>query len=98
MNWPRAAGGFGVALLAHAFTLLLLSLGLFGGDDALGTWLIVALVGQGAVFVGCVTAGVIAINRGDLGFGVGLLVGWAVGVMVVPFAGFGLCLVALDSS
>jgi hypothetical protein len=41
--------------------------------------------------------GIVLLSRrgGYRGLGLGLLIGWAVGVLVVPVVGFGLCIQAI---
>jgi len=96
----RIAAGIGIALAAHLATLLLLLIGLLfrNGDFAAGPGLIALLVGQALVFVGCLVMGIVLTVRQDGGVGVGLLIGWAVGLLVVPVAGFGLCVWAISGS
>jgi hypothetical protein len=48
------------------------------------------------VFIGCLTFGIIWIAKYDKGIGVGLLIGWAVGALVLPVVGFGVCVWALN--
>jgi len=96
----RVAAGIGIALAAHAATLLLLLGGLLFRDEdfAAGPGLIALLVGQLAVFVGCLTVGIVLTVRQDGGVGVGLLIGWAIGLLVAPVAGFGICVWAFSAA
>jgi hypothetical protein len=96
----RVAAGIGIALAAHAATLLLLLAGLLFRDEdfAVGPGLIALLVGQLAVFLGCLTVGIVRTVRQDGGVGVGLLIGWAIGLLVAPVAGFGICVWAFSTA
>jgi hypothetical protein len=88
----RVWAGIGVALAAHLLTLLgVLGGAAMGSIDALGYGVIAMLIGQVVVFLVCLVLGVVLIVRNEGGFGVGLLIGWAVGLLIVPVAGFGLC-------
>jgi hypothetical protein len=92
--------GIGYATAAHVASVLLAVLLAFvaTGDDAVAITLFVGLGGQVVVFIGCLTFGIIWIVKYDRGIGVGLLIGWAVGVLVLPVVGFGLCVWALNQS
>jgi hypothetical protein len=96
----RIVAGIGIALAAHLATLTLLLGGLLLRDEdfAVGPGLIALLVGQLLVFIGCLTVGIVLIVRQDGGIGVGILIGWAVGVLILPVAGFGLCAWAMSES
>lgn len=101
MSGKWAAVGAGLALLGHLLTLLPLIVAFAGGDtsdESLGTALVVALIAQALLFVACLVAGVVllSIARGNRGLGLGLLIGWAVGLLVAPVVGFGLCVQALN--
>ena len=52
---------------------------------------LVLLLGQAVVFLGCLVTGIILTVKHDGGIGVGLLIGWAIGVIVAPIVGFGVC-------
>jgi hypothetical protein len=95
----RVAAGIGIALAAHLATLLVLVLGLLvDNDDVAGAGVLTLLVGQFIAFVVCLTVGIVRTVRQDGGVGVGLLIGWAVGLLIVPVAGFGLCVWALSGA
>ena len=103
----RVAGGIGLAFLAH-----LLGIGVAIGllpllmrlrevssteiDNRLGIWLGIAALMQVLVFVGCLVFGIRGIRRGDRGRGLGLIIGWAVGIIVLPVIGFGVCVVVVS--
>ena len=94
--------GIGLAMFGHLLTIVpaipVLTASTPGGD-AVGTAVIVMLVAQVVVFLGCLVAGIVLLagERVSRGLGLGLLIGWAVGVLVVPVVGFGLCVQAISS-
>jgi hypothetical protein len=94
------AGGIGLALLAH---LLAIGAGVLGvvaeiRTSALdGGWVPITAGGQLVVFLGCMVFGILGLNRGDRGLGLGLLIGWAVGILILPVVGFGVCVAVLST-
>lgn len=95
----RIAGGVAIALAAHLLTMVVATAGVAAGnDDVLWAGFWIGLGGQFLVFLGCLIAGIILTARQDGGIGLGLLIGWAVGVLIVPVLGFGLCIAALESA
>lgn len=99
----RVAAGIGLAILGHLLTIGLTVLvafleargGLANGD---AWFLLVGMASQVLLFVGCIVLGILQIVRGDRGIGVGVLIGWAVGVIVLPVVGFGLCIWAFSQA
>ena len=51
----------------------------------------------GVLFVAVVTAGTVLIVKGDRGIGIGLFIGWAAGLIVLPLIGFGLCVATISA-
>jgi hypothetical protein len=101
MSGKWAAVGAGLALLGHLLTLLPLIVVLASGspsDQALGSALVVALIAQGVLFLVCLVVGIVQLSKsnGNRGLGLGLLIGWALGLLVTPVVGFGLCVQALN--
>jgi hypothetical protein len=96
----RVAAGIGVALLAHLLTVLVMVVGIAtdNSEFATGAGLMVMLVGQVVVFLGCLIVGIVLTARQEPGFGVGLLIGWGLGLLVTPVAGFGLCVWLLNAT
>lgn len=94
----RIAAGIGIALAAHLATLVLLIVGLLLGNEdlAAGPGLVALLIGQFVVFVAALVVGIVRTVQQDGGVGIGILIGWAVGLLVVPVAGFGLCVWAIS--
>jgi hypothetical protein len=52
-------------------------------------WIMVAL--EALFLVACVAIGAVLMTRGERGIGLGLVIGWAVGVIVLPVVGAGVC-------
>lgn len=95
----RVAVGIGIALAAHLLSISVIVLGaLLQDDDVLGVGLGVMLIGQAVVFLTCLTVGIVLTAKQDGGVGVGLLIGWAVGLLVAPVAGFGICVLAMEGT
>ena len=92
--------GIGLAIAAHVVSVVLMVVLAFAmpGSDALGYSLWAGLLGQLVVFIGCLTFGIIWIAKYDRGIGIGLLIGWAAGVIVLPVVGFGICVAAISQS
>ena len=86
----RVWGGIGIAMGGHILTILV-SIGL-ATVDSTGWWLGVGLLAQVALFVACLTVGIVLMSRRERGIGLGLVIGWAVGFIVLPVIGFGICL------
>jgi hypothetical protein len=58
----------------------------------------VALIGQAVLAIAALTAGIILAVRGrDGGIGAGILIGWAVGLIIGPPLGFGICVTLLNT-
>ena len=97
----RVALGIGLALAAHAVPILMIiGMVALSADqgDAVGTVIVIDLILEGLIFLGCVVIGIVLIVRSDRGVGVGLLIGWAVGVLVLPITGFGVCVALLNQA
>jgi hypothetical protein len=91
----RVAGGIAVAILGHLVTVAIALPTLTASEQTLDnmTWFIGALFGQVVLFLGCLCVGIVLIVRRERGFGLGLLIGWAVGLLVIS----GVCVPALRS-
>lgn len=87
--------GIGLAILGHLVIIGAIVLVAYLSQD-LNASLTVGLLGELVLFAACIAAGIVWIVRLDRGIGVGLLIGWAVGALVLPVVGFGVC-VALVS-
>jgi hypothetical protein len=91
--------GITIALVGHLATVAAGTVYgvLLGGDDAGAVFggLVAGLIGQVVLFVACLVAGIVLNQRGDRSLGNGLIIGWAVGLLVAPVVGFGVCVLAL---
>lgn len=94
----RVFAGLGIAIGAHLLTLVVAVVGVAGGsEDVIWAGLWIGLGGQLLVFLVCLIVGIVLTVRQDGGIGVGLLIGWAVGVLIIPVLGFGLCVAAFEA-
>jgi hypothetical protein len=86
--------GIGMATLGHLLTIVITVVSLaFRGD--LG--LFVGFGSQVLLFVACLTLGIVQLTRPvRRGLGLGLLIGWGVGVIVLPVVGVGACIYMLS--
>jgi len=59
----------------------------------------VNVAAQGVLFLVCSVGGIVLLSRRGRyrGLGLGLLIGWAFGVITLPVIGFGLCMQALSN-
>lgn len=93
----RVTLGVALAIAGHLVTIAIVVAGAYADNQNIGTWVTVALAGQLLVFVLCLVFGILNLARWDRGLGLGLLVGWAAGVIVLPVIGFGVCVVIVNS-
>jgi hypothetical protein len=96
----RVAQGIGIAIGAHLVSIALSVAVLLltrNSSSQVSIWSIVSLGAQLLVFVGCLVFGILGLTRGDRGRGLGLLIGWAVGVIVLPVIGAGVCIAVLNA-
>lgn len=86
--------GIAMATLGHLLTIVITVVALaFRGDVGL----IVGFGSQAVLFVACLTLGIVALTRQvRRGLGLGLLIGWGVGVIVLPVVGVGACIYMLS--
>jgi hypothetical protein len=96
----RVWAGIGLAILGHLLIIgLAVGLGLAGGGlGQSANWLVLGLVAQALLFVACLTFGIVLMVRGEKGIGLGLVIGWAAGVIGLPIIGFGACVVLLSGT
>ena len=93
----RVTGGIAIAFVGHLITVALAVPALTGSGNQSMNWVVAALVVQAVLFVACLTIGIVLMVRNDRGLGLGLIIGWALGIIVLPVIGFGACVVALRS-
>lgn len=99
----KVAIGLGLAALGQILTIGLGVLGVFLGavsdnseNALLGIYLEILL--QLLLFVACLVVGIVWIARRDRGLGLGILIGWAVSVLVFPVAGIGVCIAIINAN
>lgn len=101
MKRGQVALGVAAAIVGHLLTVIPAAVVLGDANpssNAIGTAAVLGLVAQAVVFLLCLVGGIVLLSQrgGNRGLGLGLLVGWAVGVLVVPVVGFGLCVQAIN--
>lgn len=101
----RVLAGIGIAIAGHLLTILIgWIVSLFyqspsgGNDTAVLNYLFVAGAGQVILAIAALTVGIILTVKGrDGGVGVGILIGWAIGLIITPVVGFGVCVLVINS-
>jgi hypothetical protein len=91
--------GIGIAIGGHLLTILIgwIVAVLISGEQVVN-FLFVAGAGQVVLAIAALTAGIILIVKGrDGGIGVGIVIGWAVGLIISPVVGFGVCVALVNS-
>lgn len=73
--------GGGVALGGHVFALVVASVIAFTGSVYDSGWLVIVAM-EVLLFFGCLTFGVVWFTSRDRGIGIGLLIGWPLGLLV----------------
>jgi hypothetical protein len=84
----RVTAGIGLAVLGHAAIVGVASLVSVLGHSVGGLWIVIPA--EAALLAVCVTLGVLLLAHGDRGLGLGLLIGWAVALLVAALLWFGL--------
>jgi hypothetical protein len=99
----KVAAGLGIAAGAQVLAIgigvlvtILLGMGENGEDALWGVYLEMLL--QVVLFVACLVVGIVWIVRRDRGLGIGILIGWAVSVIVFPIAGIGVCIALVNAN
>lgn len=95
----RVFAGVGIALAGHLATLVVPAIGVVANIEDVafaGLWL--GIVGQLVLLAACLAVGITLTVRQDGGIGIGLLIGWAVGLLITPVVGFGLCIAAIENA
>jgi hypothetical protein len=97
MRGGRVWLGIAIALSGHAVSIGLgLMVGALDEQNQIMTAFGIMIIAQFFVFAACLAAGIVLLNRGDRGIGAGILIGWAIGLLVAPVVGFGICVNALN--
>jgi hypothetical protein len=85
--------GIGAALGGHLLTILIawiVALGVSGEKPV--NFLFVAGIGQVVLAIAALAIGITSTVRArDGGIGVGIIIGWAIGLIISPVIGFGVC-------
>ncbi len=99
-NQPRKMWlGIGIAALGHLLTIVIpWGAALAMSGEAAGNFLALALIGQVILMIGVLAVGITLAVKRDGGVGVGLLIGWAVGLLISPIVGFGVCVSLINQS
>ncbi|MFF5226544.1 hypothetical protein [Dactylosporangium sp. NPDC000521] len=99
----KVAAGLGIAAAAQVLVIIIgvVVTIAFGASDnsenaLLGVYLEMLL--QVVLFVACLVVGIVWIVRRDRGLGIGILIGWAVSVIVFPIAGIGVCIAIVNAN
>lgn len=94
----RVAAGVGIALGGHALTVVVPALGFVAdNEDLAGIGLLVMLGAQLLLALACLVVGIVLTVKQDGGIGIGLLIGWGIGLLIAPVVGFGLCVAAFNA-
>ena len=95
----RVWTGIGIAMGGHLFTIFIgwLVAVLISGEEALN-FLLVSGAGQILLAIAALVVGIILVAKGrDGGIGVGIIIGWAVGLIISPIVGFGVCVALINT-
>jgi hypothetical protein len=94
----RVAAGVGIALGGHVLSIVVPVVGAAAGsEDLMWSGLLVMLGAQLLLALACLVLGIVLTVKQDGGIGIGLLIGWGVGLLIVPVVGFGLCVAAFNA-
>lgn len=99
LNARRMWVGIGLAALGHVLTIVVMVVVIAATPEPEFPQLtggFAGLIGQGVLLVLALAVGIALVAKGDRSLGLGILIGWAVGLLVFPAVGFGVC-VALFS-
>jgi hypothetical protein len=86
--------GIGLAALGHAITIGIMTLSVATTRESDFPQLVGAFVGliaQGVLLLVALVVGIVLMARGERSLGMGIIIGWAVGLLVFPAVGFGIC-------
>lgn len=95
----RIWAGIGIAVGAHLFTILVgwIAALLISGEKVVN-FLLVTGAAQVVLAIAALAVGITLIVKGrDGGIGVGIVIGWAVGLIISPVIGFGVCVTLVNS-
>jgi hypothetical protein len=99
----KVAAGLGIAAGAQVLAIAIgvgATIAFAASDNSenalLGVYLEMLL--QLVLFVGSLVIGIVWIARRDRGLGLGILIGWAVSVIVFPVVGVGVCIAIVNAN
>ena len=93
----RVWAGIGLAFLGHVLALGL-GIGVVTASSGMGSYFGIAFpLAELLVFVACLVVGIVQLVQGDRGIGVGLLVGWAAGAVILAGVCVALIVVVADA-
>jgi hypothetical protein len=88
MTARQIFAGVGLALLGHV-VMAVVPLIIVYTIEGYGPLVWSGIAGQSALFIGCVVGGIVLLVRDRRrGVGLGLLIGWVVGFLVIPAISF----------
>jgi hypothetical protein len=94
----RVAAGVGIALAGHALSLVVPVIGAAAqSEELMWNGLLVMLGAQLLLALVCLVVGIVLTVKQDGGIGIGLLIGWGVGLLIAPVVGFGVCVAAFNA-
>ena len=98
----KVAAGIGLAALGQVLAISLgvgtiFLLGTADNGDAAVYGVYVEIVLQVLLFLACLIVGIVWIVNRDRGLGLGLIIGWAVSVLVFPVVGVGVCIAVVNA-
>lgn len=91
--------GIGISVAGHLLTILIgwIVAVSISGEEVVN-FIFVAGAGQLVLAIAALTVGIILIVKGrDGGIGVGIVIGWAVGLIISPVVGFGVCVALINN-
>jgi hypothetical protein len=96
----RVWAGIGIAIGAHLLTILIgwIAALLLSGEKVVN-FLFVTGAAQVLLAIAALATGITLIVKGrDGGIGVGIVIGWAVGLIISPVIGFGVCVTLVNNN
>jgi hypothetical protein len=98
----RILAGIGIAFGGHLLTILVpwavAAVVKPGSIDVASTFLMLALIGQVVLAIAALATGITLAVKRDGGIGVGILIGWAIGLIISPILGFGVCVSLINNN
>ena len=89
----KVAAGIGVGIAGHLLAIGLTVLAAYLEVQSNVAWVWIGMGAEVVLFVACLIFGTIWIVSRDRGIGLGLIIGWSAGAVMLPTIAFGLALV-----